>query len=222
DDGKYPKKVKVSGQRMKYLEERVIARHGFHGEWNYTIRPAPAEPEPGPPAAEEAPAPGADPAFLASLAAAAGIADLPALLAAVAVPFAAAREQRLHLARGRGRRKASGGGPKRLPFEAIVTAAACHLRLRMPCRLLGELLGAHETTISLAARRIIPLLAEHGITPQDGGMRIPTLDELRKQAARQQESPHHRHTMTDGINPRKTPQPSNATRPKLKTDAYLA
>ena len=81
------------------------------------------------------------------------------------------------------RRKASGGGRKRLPYEAIVTAAACRLRLRMPCQLLGELLGTHQSTISLAAGRITPLLAEHGITPQQGGMRISTLDELCKHAA---------------------------------------
>ena len=28
DEGDYPGKVKISDQRMKYLEERVIARHG--------------------------------------------------------------------------------------------------------------------------------------------------------------------------------------------------
>ena len=43
----------------------------------------------------------------------------------------------------------------------------------MPYRLLSEILGAHETTISLAARRIIPLLAAHGITGARGGTRIP-------------------------------------------------
>jgi len=64
-----------------------------------------------------------------------------------------------------------------------VTAAACHQRLRMPYRLLGKLLGAHESTISLAARRVIPLLEAHGITPDDGGTRVATLAELRKHAA---------------------------------------
>jgi hypothetical protein len=177
DGGTYPAKVKISDQRMRYLEERVITRHGTHGEWNYAIRPAPAGPEPEPP---PAPAPGPD---LDGLAALAGIGDLGALLAAVAVPWAAAREQRLHLDRGAARRKTSGGGPKRLPFEAIVTAAACHQRLRMPYRLLGKLLGAHESTISLAARRVIPLLEAHGITPDDGGTRVATLAELRKHAA---------------------------------------
>ena len=55
DGADYPAGVKVSDERMQYLEERIIARHGPYGEWNYTIRPAPAGPEPAPPAA---PAPG--------------------------------------------------------------------------------------------------------------------------------------------------------------------
>ena len=101
----------------------------------------------------------------------------------MAVPWQAAREQRLHLDRGRTRRKASGGTSRRLPFGAIVTAAACHLRLRMPYGLLEELLGAHESTISLATRRVTPLLAAHGITPRDDGTRISTLEDLRRHAA---------------------------------------
>jgi len=52
DDAEYPDKVKISDQRMKYLEDRVLARGPFHGEWNYTVRPAPAQPP------QEAPAPG--------------------------------------------------------------------------------------------------------------------------------------------------------------------
>jgi hypothetical protein len=178
DTGTYPEGVKVSDERTQELEERVLDRHGFHGEWNYTVlaspRPAP-DPEPVPP-----PDPGPD---LAAVAAVAGIADLPALLAAMTIPFAAAREQRLHLDRGRARRKASGSGPTRLPYDAIVTAAACHLRLRMPYRLLSELLGAHQSTISLAARRITPILARHGITPDVSGTRVSTLAELREHAA---------------------------------------
>ena len=50
DDGTYPKKIKVSSRTMDELEQRAVARHGFHGEWNYTLlaSPRPA-PEPGPP-----------------------------------------------------------------------------------------------------------------------------------------------------------------------------
>jgi hypothetical protein len=175
DDRDYPDKVKVSGDRIRYLEDRALDRGAFHGEWNYAALPAPRPaPEPGPP-----PAPGPD---LEGLAALAGVADLPALLAAIAVPFAAAREQRLHLHRGRTRHYASGGAEKRLPYEAIVTAAACYLRLRTPWRLLGELLGVHQSTVALAATRAIPLLEQHGITSRHDSPRITTLDELRNHA----------------------------------------
>ena len=179
DDAAYPDGVKVSDERMRHLEERVLDRRAFHGEWNYTVRPAPAgpEPEPEPPAA---PAPGPD---LEGLAALAGVSDLAALLGAVAVPFAAAREQRLHLTRGAPRRHAGGGAEKKLPCEAIVTAAACHHRLGMPYRLLSELLGAHESTISLAVGRITPVLAPHGITPGNAATRITTREQLREYAA---------------------------------------
>jgi hypothetical protein len=173
DDAGYPGKVKVSDQRMKYLEDRVLARGPFHGEWNCTIRPAPAQPP------QDTPAPGPD---LEGLAALAGIADLGALLAAVIVPWQADRERRLHMDRGGARTQDSGGTPWKLPFEAIVTAAACHHRLGMPCRLLGDLLGAHESTISLAARRITPVLAQHGITPAAPGTRITSKARLREHA----------------------------------------
>ena len=210
DDADYPDGVKISDERMSYLENRILDRQDTRGEWNYAVPPVPRpapEPEPAPP-----PAPGAD---LAALAAVAGVADLPGLLAAVTVPFAAAREQRLHLDRGRGRRKASGGGPKRLPFEAIVTAAACHLRLGMPCRLLSEILGVHESTISLAASRIAPLLAQHGITRHGGSTCISTLAQLREHAI----AAGITLTLPGGAGHEPA---GTATRPKLITDAAYA
>jgi hypothetical protein len=180
DENHYPDGVKVSGRRVKYLESRILERGPFHGEWNYTVLPAPRpgpEPEPEPP--------GQDPALLTALAALAGVADLPALLDALAAPWQADRDRRLHLERGTARRRASGPpGPLRLPFNAIVTAAACRQRLRMPCRLLGELLGAHETTVSLATSRAIPILEGHGIVLRRDGPRISTLAQLREHAAR--------------------------------------
>ncbi len=216
DGGTYPEGVTVSDERMRELEERVLARHAFHGEWNYTVLassgPAP-DPDPENASTALPPDPGPD---LAALAAMAGVADLPALLAAVTVPLAAAREQRLYLDRGQARRKASGGGPKKLPFEAIVTAAACHLRLRMPYRLLSEILGVHESTISLAARRITPVLEDHGITTAPAGTRISTLAELRDHAGAagitleipgpSQTTPNHAHK-----------QPENTTCSELNT-----
>ena len=169
DQAACPRGTQISGQRMKYLEDRILDRRDTRGEWNYAVRPAPR--------------PGPDPALLQSLAALAGIPDPDDLDAAVTVAWHADREHRLHLDRGHARRKASGGGPKKLPCQAIVTAAACHLRLRMPFRLLGELLGVDESTVRIPVRRITPLLASHGITPRDDGIRISTFSQLREHAA---------------------------------------
>jgi transposase len=174
DGQDYPEGAEVPAARIRYLESRVLDRDRFRGEWNYTVRPVPAEPP------QEAPEPGPD---LEGLAALAGIADLGALLAAVAGTWDAAREQRLRLARGAARIRHGGGTPWKLPFEAIVTAAACHHRLGMPYRLLSELLGAHDSVISLAVRRVTPILQQHGITPGTPGTRITTTALLREHAA---------------------------------------
>jgi Rhodopirellula transposase DDE domain len=157
DQARYPKGTKVSRTRMRHLEERVISRHSGHGEWNYSIRPAPAGPPPGPP---PPPAPAPD---LEALAALAGITDLPALTEAVTVPWQAAREQRLHLARGHARLKDSGCPPS-LTLAAVITAAACRRRLAMTYPELGRLLRADPSTIRLSVTRISPILEQHGIT----------------------------------------------------------
>jgi Rhodopirellula transposase DDE domain len=106
DDGRYPSKVKVSGKTMDELEQRILARHGFHGEWNYTVLPSPRPaPEPGPPPPD--PAGRCDQATL-NHPALTGMdpADLTALAAALQVPFGARREQRLYQNRG-----GEAGGP---------------------------------------------------------------------------------------------------------------
>jgi hypothetical protein len=57
DAGRYPAGAQVTDAQMQRLEERFIARHGFHGDWNYTILPGPP-PRPGPrPGARPRPAP---------------------------------------------------------------------------------------------------------------------------------------------------------------------
>jgi len=41
DQAEYPKGIKISDQEMAGLEQsRRLRRHGFHGEWNYTLSPA--------------------------------------------------------------------------------------------------------------------------------------------------------------------------------------
>jgi len=40
DTSAYPKGIKISDRQMKDLEQRVLRRHQFHGEWNYDLIPA--------------------------------------------------------------------------------------------------------------------------------------------------------------------------------------
>ena len=183
DIGRYPLGGTLSDEQMKDLEDRVLTRHGFHGDWNYTLlpvpRPAPAAPAP--------PAPPAASPWLQTLAhpALTGMTrgDLDALAAALELPSAAAREQRLHLTRGKPRTRNSGPAAGTLTLTAALTAAIARHRHGMPCRLLGQLLSVDESTISLATSRLTPLLKQQGITITPAGTRVSTLSALREYAA---------------------------------------
>ena len=180
DDADYPTGTGVSDPRMRHLEDRILDRDPVHGDWNYTVQPTPRTgPGPGP-----GPGRAPDPALLTALAALAGIPALPALTAGIRLTWQADREHRRALARGRTTRtKNSGAAPWRLPYEAIITAAACRIRLNMTFRLLSEILGPHPSTISQAVTRAIPLLEQHGITrPPGTPPLIRTLDEITSHA----------------------------------------
>src|SRR5258708_38828156 len=120
DEGAYPMNARISGKPMDALEQRPLARHGFHGEWDYTVLapPRPA-PEPGPP--PPAPAGRCGQATLNHPALTGmGPADLTALAAALEVPFGARREQRLYQHRGGPRR---GSGRARGPNRKLAPTA---------------------------------------------------------------------------------------------------
>jgi hypothetical protein len=174
DDGDYPEGVKVSDQRMRHLEDRVLARDPFHGEWNYTVAPAPRpgpEPEPEPA--------GPDPALPAALAALAG---LPDLHERAGHAWAADREHRLALARGRPRLKDTGHGIRRLAPETVLAAAACHIRLGATWTLLARVLGVHPSSISVPGSHAVTLLERLGTAPEPGAPRIRTAAALRDHA----------------------------------------
>jgi transposase len=163
DGNRYPTGIQVSGELMQDLEDRALTRHGFHGEWNYTLLPvlrsAPG-PRPEPPLP---PAAAARAAVLAALASPelTGLSrhDLAALAAGLELSHAAAREQRLHLQRGHSRRARTGpAAPFRYSLETQLLAAICHRRLGMPYTHIAALLGAHYTTIAPAVRGITTLL----------------------------------------------------------------
>src|ERR1700723_3368316 len=179
DIGSYPPGGTLSDEQMKDLEDRVMTRHRFHGDWNYTLLPVPQP-------AAAAPAPASPDPALGALAhpALTGIPDLAALAASVNLAWEAAREQRLPLPRGGRRRRISGpSGPTRLSLHGHILAAIYRQRLAMPCRLIGTLLGVDESTISLATTRITPILEHQGITITPAGTRIATLSALHEYAA---------------------------------------
>ncbi len=184
DDAEYPVGTEISDRQNKDTGDRFIDRDPGHGGLCYLVLPrsrAVPEPEPGPA--------GPDPALTAALAALAGIPDLQELRERAALDWTAAREHQLTLKRGRTRRRAGnaggyrGSGYGKLSEQAILTAAACHVRLGMTWALLGRLYGVHHSSISVPAAGAITILGKHGITRQPGDPRISTPGKLLEHAA---------------------------------------
>ena len=181
DQGRYPTGLEISDQQMKDIEDRWLTRHDVHGQWNYTLLAIP-RPAPGP-APPPAP-PGPDLAALAHPA----ITGLPRaalddLAASLELPCAAAREQRLHLARGRPRRQASGpAAPLKLSLPACLLAAIYRYRLGMAGRHIAGLLSVDPSTISVATRHIASLLGPGHHALQPGPHRLRTPADLHRHA----------------------------------------
>ena len=212
DGTRYPTGTVISDEQVHDLEDRALTRHRFHGEWNYTLlpawRPAPdPQPEPAPP-----PQAAARAAVLAALASPelTGLSrpDLAALAASLELPWAAAREQRLHLDRGHPRQARTGpAAPFRYEIQAYLLAAIYHHRLGMPASHIATLLGAHHTTIAPAVQAISTLLGTGHPALAPGPARVRTPSDLR------------RHAATAGITIPDPPPPGRHTGPARHTTA---
>ena len=190
DAGSCPAGTKSRDAQMADLEDRALTRHAFHGEWNYSLEPAPrpAPPPPPPPAP-----PGlCDPAAL-NHPALTGLdpAALDALAAALDLPSRALREQRRYLRAGRPRTPAARGGGwnRKLGLPGHLTATRLRDWLNLPLPVIGALLGADKTTISHATTRTRALLAalppgQHPTAAPPPAITLRTLDDLRGYAAR--------------------------------------
>ena len=193
DENRHPAGTRISDEQMKDLEDRHLTRHGFHGEWNYTLAPVPRpapEPEPAPEPAAAAPPGLCDPAAL-NHPALTGLdpAGLDALAAALEIPFAARREQRRYLRQGRARQRppgAGGGWNRKLGLTGHLLATRLRQHLNLPPTVIGALLGTHGTTISHATTLTASLLAACPQPPPAApppGIRLRTLGDLREYAA---------------------------------------
>ena len=157
DGARYPTGTQISDELMQDLEDRALTRHGFHGEWNYTLLPE-----------------------LTGLCRQ----DLAALAASLELPWAAAREQRLHLERGHSRRARTGpAAPFRYTLETRLPAAICHHRPGMPCSHIAALPGARHGTITPAVQAITNLPGSGHPALAPGPVRVRTPTDLRRHAA---------------------------------------
>jgi hypothetical protein len=191
DGNRYPAGTGVSDDQMRDLEQHVLTRHRFHGDWNCTLHPAAVTP----------PRPPAPPVLTPAAAACAAVApvvaalaspeltglsrqDLAGLAATLELSHAAAREQRLHLERGHSRRARTGpAAPFKYPLETQLLAAICHHRLGMPYRHIAALLGAHHSTTAEASQAITSLLGPGHPALAPGPVHVRTPSDLRTYAA---------------------------------------
>jgi hypothetical protein len=169
DDAGYPDGIKVSDARMKYLQDRVIERGPFHGEWNYAILPAPRPaPEPEPEPAR----PGRVPQAVLNHPALTGMAaeDVKALAAALEAAFEARLQLRYrtrHGTRARAVRSSAPHGNRRLDVTDHLLAFALRDHLDLPVKAIAALLGVDPGTISHATTLAGELLAAARITMPD-------------------------------------------------------
>jgi hypothetical protein len=167
DDGDYPEGIQVSDARMKHLEDRVIERDGFHGEWNYAIAPVPRpapEPEPEPEPAR----PGRVPQEILNHPALTGVParDLTALAADLQAQFEARLQLQYRTRYGR-RTRAARSAPqrnRRLDVADHLLALRLRQHLTLPVAAIAVLLGVDPATISHATTVAGELLAAARIT----------------------------------------------------------
>jgi hypothetical protein len=178
DTGTYPTGAQITGEQMEALPLR---RHDWHGDWNYTLYPAPPARAPAP-----APPPGrgerpswAHPALTGMTAS-----DWGQLTAALAVPYQAQLEAGRHIARGGPPTRRRGGGhPAAMTLTEKTLVTIMRQRLGVPRPVMADLFGVSPNTIATAERQIKPLLERAGHTPAPAAARCTTLAELTAYAA---------------------------------------
>jgi hypothetical protein len=169
DDACYPDGIKISDARVKHLEERVLERGPFHGEWNYAIVPVPRPlPEPDPEPAR----PGRVPQAALNHPALTGIParDMTALAAALEAPFEARLQLKYRTRRGRRTNAVRSRGPhgsRRLDVTDHLLALRLRDHLDLPVTAIGALLGIDPGTVSHATALAGQLLAAARVTLPD-------------------------------------------------------
>jgi Rhodopirellula transposase DDE domain len=182
DTGRYPIGEKISDAQMAAL---AITRHPWHGEWNYTLHPAPPEPAGDtartPPARPQGP----DRAWLKAPALTGlTVARWDALNGEIAVARHAQREASLHQRRGGARQAAEGTGRKAvLTLDDRIAITLLAQRFSLPGPALAGLFTVTTTTINNVIRQTAPLLAITGHRTEPASTQLSNLTGLLQFAA---------------------------------------
>ncbi|HEX4659603.1 MAG TPA: ISAzo13 family transposase [Streptosporangiaceae bacterium] len=176
----YPAGQVISDAQMAGLP---LARHDWHGEWNYTLHPAPAQPaatSPAPPTPRRPDRSWLKHPALTGLTAP----QWDTLAAQVAVARHAQREAALHQRRGAARQAAAGTGRKAvLTLEDRITITLLARRFTLPGPELATLFQVSTTTINKVISQTQPLLTITGHRIEPAGPPLRSLTELAQHAA---------------------------------------
>jgi transposase len=178
DTSHYPTGEAISDAHMAALP---LTRHDWHGEWNYALRPLPAEPagdgDSGHPRATRQ---GPDRAWLRAPALT-GLtpAQWDELTEKLSVARHAQREVQLHHRRGSARRVAAGTGRKAvLSLHDRVAITLLDLRYSLPKPILEDLFEVSRTTINNVIKQTTPLLSLIGHRTEQASAKLTSLTEL--------------------------------------------
>jgi hypothetical protein len=178
DPGRYPAGITISKAGLDALP---LARHHWHGDWNYTLHPRPARTAArtatAPPPAST-PRPGLAWLTRPAITGMPGPA-LDALTAALTAPAAALREAQLNRRRGdRPRQHADTARPPQLTLTARLTAAILHDHHGLPCKTLAALYQTRHEQPCRHTTAIRRLLHQAGHTIEPSPHQLTTLDDL--------------------------------------------
>jgi hypothetical protein len=141
DPDSYDTGVKISDEQLASLS---LDRHGWHGDWDYTLWPEhPRRPAAALPARRDSTS-WAHPALTGM-----PPADWAQLADALVIPCQAHREAALHIARGGpARRKLAGEYPLAFTLPEMILITILRARFRLPLRVLADLFGVVIGTIA--------------------------------------------------------------------------
>ena len=181
DTSQYATGVQVTDAQMKALP---LERHGWHGDWNYTLRPREYEKPASDPDPFDQPSP--DLAWLCHPALT-GLAatEWDALIATLMTLHDEQRETALDKRRGHRPRIKAGEGTGRRPVLTLadrLLAAILHYRLGLQQVAVAALFRVRPETINKRIRDIRQILDQAGHAIQPAPERLASLDDLYKYA----------------------------------------